>query len=234
MLDTLRESIDVKSVLLDKIKQLKEQTGEVQDVVSSVKQLSRRTELLAINASIEARRAGAQGKSFAVVAQEVRKLSEASDGMVSDVEDRILRLEQKMDEVIAQTGRDISSSASTGDNPLPLYERFRALALSLGQSSEILLAESSNIRREISAILVALQYQDKISQILTHVSADIQALHSYLEQQCHAGPAVSLDATAWLEKLLATYTMIEEVRAHHGEEQDFGAARDSDDAVEFF
>jgi len=237
MLDTLKEAIDVKSVLLDKINQLKEQTFVMKEVVSSVKAVSRRTEVLAINASIESRRAGVHGRSFGIVAHEVRKLSEQSETMVDDVGYRIQMLEQKMDEVIAQTNMNANGPqdlAQQSNKTMSLYERFRMLALSLSKSSEILLVESSNIKSEISEILVALQYQDKTSQILIHVTNDVQALHDFLQNSLQSNTFERLEVEAWMEKLYSTYTMIEEMRAHKGEEQDFSEPEDDSSSLEFF
>ncbi len=237
MLDTLKEAIDVKSVLLDKINELKEQTFVMKEVVSSVKAVSRRTEVLAINASIESRRAGVHGKSFGIVAHEVRKLSEHSEKMVDDVGVRIQMLELKMDEVIAQTSMNANGPedlAQKSNKTMSLYERFRMLALSLSKSSEILLVESSNIKNEINEILVALQYQDKTSQILIHVTNDMQGLHDFLEKSLRTNSFERLDVEVWMEKLYSTYTMIEEMRAHKGEEQDYTAPVDDGSSLEFF
>jgi len=238
MLDTLKEAIDVKSVLLEKINDLKDQTNVMKDVVSSVKSVSRKTEVLAINASIEARRAGSQGKSFAVVAHEVRKLSEQSEQMVDDVGHRIQLLEQKMDEVIAQTNMNANGPEELADkssSTMSLYERFRTLALSLSKSSEILLVESGNIKNEINEILVALQYQDKTSQILIHVTDDIEALHNHLDISLAAKTFTTIDIEAWMEKLFSSYTMSEEIKAHRGEEIDHAAvAEDDGSSLEFF
>ena len=238
MLDTLKEAIDVKSVLLDKINELKEQTNEMKEVVSAVMAVSRRTEVLAINASIESRRAGVHGKSFGIVAQEVRKLSEQSEKMVDDVGNRIQMLERKMDDVIAQTHINTNGPedlAEKSNKTMSLYERFRMLALSLSKSSEVLLVESGNIKKEINEILVALQYQDKTSQILIHVTDDMLALQEYLNKSSASQPLNKLNVEQWLEKLYATYTMIEEKRAHTGEEQKFDEPEEDDgSSLEFF
>jgi len=237
MLDTLKEAIDVKSVLLDKINELKEQTNVMKEVVSSVKAVSRRTEVLAINASIESRRAGVHGKSFGIVANEVRKLSEQSEQMVDDVGHRIQMLESKMDEVIAQTNINANGPeelANNSNKTMSLYERFRMLALSLSKSSEILLVESSNIKNEINEILVALQYQDKTSQMLIHVTDDVESLIDFLENNKQSNVFNPLDVEQWLDKLYNTYTMIEEKRAHTGEEQNYEEQDEDDGSLEFF
>jgi len=156
---------------------------------------------------------------------------------VDDVGYRIQMLEQKMDEVIAQTNINANGPEDLAENSnktMSLYERFRMLALSLSKSSEILLVESSNIKNEINEILVALQYQDKTSQILIHVTDDIEALIGFLEKNKSSNVFNPLDVENWLEKLYSTYTMVEEKRAHTGEEQKFDEPEEDDGSLEFF
>jgi methyl-accepting chemotaxis protein len=167
----------------------------------------------------------------------VRKLSEQSEKMVQDVGQRIQMLEQKMDEVIAQTNINANGPeelAQNSNKTMSLYERFRMLALSLSKSSEILLVESSNIKNEINEILVALQYQDKTSQILIHVTDDVEALIAFLEKNKASNVFSRLDVENWLQKLYATYTMVEEKHAHSGEQQDFAEPQEDSGSLEFF
>ena len=215
ILDTLREAIDIKHILLEKIQSLKDQTQAMKQVVVSVKGIAKKTNVLALNASIESARAGEHGKSFAVVAREVRKLSELSGSTVDDVVDKINVLSERMDEVIQQTAKDTNKveqkEGDSSSNSTTVYERFKHLALSLSKSSEVLLSESRNIKTEIDGILVDLQYQDRTSQMLLHVTDNMKALIAELENTGHVG-----DAEFWLNKLKDSYTMIEEVNNHGG------------------
>ena len=215
ILDTLREAIDIKHILLEKIQSLKDQTQAMKQVVVSVKGIAKKTNVLALNASIESARAGEHGKSFAVVAREVRKLSELSGSTVDDVVDKINVLSERMDEVIQQTAKDTSKveqkEGDSSSNSTTVYERFKHLALSLSKSSEVLLSESRNIKTEIDGILVDLQYQDRTSQMLLHVTDNMKALIAELENTGQVG-----DAELWLNKLKDSYTMIEEVNNHGG------------------
>ncbi|MDH5231763.1 MAG: methyl-accepting chemotaxis protein [Gammaproteobacteria bacterium] len=237
MLDTLREAIDVKQVLLEKIQELKDQTNDMKQVISSVKSVAKKTEVLAINAAIESRRAGVHGKSFGVVAHEVRKLSEQSAGTVDDVVNRINLLEEKMDGVIEQTHLNVHGTSEKNvdkTTTISVYERFRALALSLSKSSEVLLSESKNIKGEIDEILVALQYQDKTSQMLIHVKNNITKLHEVLNDCMNKSDFSELNVESWLARLLETYTMVEEVQAHHNEKASGTAQAQVDSPVYFF
>jgi len=81
------------TVISDSIIQLSDQTSAISDVIATVSDLAEQSNLLSVNAAIEAAKAGDQGKGFAVVAQEVRNLADQSKqavaqvrGILSDIE----------------------------------------------------------------------------------------------------------------------------------------------------
>lgn len=86
--DTAEKSNDTKKVFMNAItsvSKLRESTDQVNQIVEAITDITDKTNLLSLNASIEAARAGEFGKSFAVVADEIRKLSEQSSNSTKQI-----------------------------------------------------------------------------------------------------------------------------------------------------
>ncbi|MEO1432097.1 MAG: methyl-accepting chemotaxis protein [Cyanobacteria bacterium J06633_8] len=83
-----------------KVKLLGESSQKISHVVSLINQIAMQTNLLAINAGIEATRAGEQGQGFAVVAEEVAALSNRSSDATAEIEDIVASIQRETSEVV--------------------------------------------------------------------------------------------------------------------------------------
>ena len=221
---SLRGSLDTKRAMLEDISRLAGFTDELRKMAADVASIANQTNLLALNAAIEAARAGEAGRGFAVVADAVRELSTQS-GQTGK------RIAEKIDSVnaaIGATTRAAGEYARLDEEGLRqaeaavhnVLERFRGAAAGLSESAAILQRESCGIRDEISDVLVSLQFQDRVSQIISHVTGDLDKLGALLAQfhvDRDAGRLPgALDATGWLNDLAQTYTTAEQLIVHTG------------------
>lgn len=93
--------------------------AEVKTMADSIASIAEQTNLLALNAAIEAARAGEHGKGFAVVADEVRKLAEEAADAVTNIQNTVLQVETAV-EKLSKSGQDVLGFMA--DNVKPNYE----------------------------------------------------------------------------------------------------------------
>lgn len=236
IIESLRAALDTKEALLAEVSALANHTDALSRMAKDVGDIAKQTNLLALNAAIEAARAGEVGRGFAVVADEVRKLSTLSGetGMqISRTVDTVNKAITDALQVSRQYAeQDEALVSHSGQVIETVITRFGEAATSLSCSSEALRQESKEIAHEVADVLVALQFQDRMSQILHHVNHDIDKLRRNIESSGHEiAQGKSIDAAQWLNELSQTYTTPEQYAVHQGAKP-AGSSGDSD--ITFF
>ncbi|WP_313134732.1 methyl-accepting chemotaxis protein [Anaerocolumna sp.] len=84
-----KTTIEITTDIINKIEKLAEKSSTINNIVNVINEIADQTNLLSLNASIEAARAGNYGRGFSVVANEIRKLAEQSQKSVNDIKDII-------------------------------------------------------------------------------------------------------------------------------------------------
>lgn len=234
----LREALASKETLLQEVMQLSNFTEQLQAMANEVAEIAKQTNLLALNAAIEAARAGESGRGFAVVADEVRKLSTLSGqtgqrisetvGVVNGAIHKTLTISQEYAKTDAQTLKNASEVING------VITRFHHSASGIVSHNEAMRSQSEVVAQDISEVLVALQFQDRTSQMLGHISSDLDKLHRHLDecerQRAQGATPPVLDVQRWLSELAQTYTMPEQHDIHQGN----AAGKRNDSDITFF
>lgn len=163
---------------------IKDKTSAVAGITGAIQDVSDRTGILAINASIEAARAGAVGRGFRIIANEIRTLAQQTgdfakqiEANVGDFRRAVDAVSERMDVFLELLGRFHTSF--TG-----ILEAFRENASSVHQAGEFLSEISAALKEENLALSDGLESLEKISRSAqdTHaVFGALQSSYKYLD-----------------------------------------------------
>lgn len=209
----LKNSIDEKQSLLQAVSTLAGYTKELLDMADIVTRISKETGMVAVNAAIEAARVGERGRGFAVVADAVRRLSSDAGKTGSHISETVNRVSEAIKNVSQVSKefevKDAKTLVEAENIVNTVVDKFGHTANSVVQASQEMLNESRHVAEEIDQVLYSLQFQDRVSQMLSHVQQDIHKLNTNVDDLARLG-----NVDDWLSELESTYTMREQNQIH--------------------
>ena len=159
------------------IRSLESRANEISKITEVIKEIAAQTNLLALNAAIEAARAGEQGRGFAVVADEVRKLAERTSAATEEIS-----------EMTGAIQGDTGSAVATMDRALPQVERGVELAHQAEQSLREIREGANTTLERIRDVALATQEQSAAS---TAIAQQVESIAQMVEET-----SASTEATA--------------------------------------
>ncbi|MFP5260058.1 MAG: methyl-accepting chemotaxis protein [Acidobacteriota bacterium] len=196
---------DLSSRLRSELTALGGQAESIGQVMNVIRDIADQTNLLALNAAIEAARAGEAGRGFAVVADEVRKLAEKTMGATHEVGTKIASIQQAVQANITNMAQ-----AATA------IEDSNRLAADSGDSLEEILKFASTNAGLVQSIATAAEEQSVTSGEINEIIADVSGIAAETEAGMHDSVHIIQNLAGMVSGLRGIIDRLQGDNGHHG------------------
>ncbi len=186
---------DTVQDLGQQIGRLGERSNEIGQIVSVIQSIAEQTNLLALNAAIEAARAGEQGRGFAVVADEVRNLAGRTADATNEIKEMIDKIQQETQSAVVQmdSGQEqvtkgveiINETRSEVAGILDISQQSEEMALQIAHASSEQATTANMISESVVEISTVIDHYRDETQSVMQAAVELQNLANELDKICN-------------------------------------------------
>ncbi|NEM46331.1 MAG: methyl-accepting chemotaxis protein, partial [Xanthomonas perforans] len=184
MEDTMHQVMSAAELVNAKLAILNEKAGNINHVVTTIVKVADQTNLLSLNAAIEAEKAGEYGRGFAVVATEVRRLADQTAVATYDIEQMVREIQSAvsagvmgMDRFSEEVRRGIAEVGQVGEQLAQIIHQVQALAPRVLMVNEGMQAQSTGAEQINQALVQLSEASSQTVESLRQASASIDDLN---------------------------------------------------------